>query len=355
MRIKLFAYFAGNLGDDMMVRLLLERYPNITFFAPTWAEESDIFRKFPNFENMEVIQRRYGRMNHILNILFPFHRDFYLKSKLKRIEKDCVCSVYIGGSVYTERTTPASEESKLDGPPLFVIGANYGRKAADFGDYFRRCAGVTFRDRVSYARFSDLPNVSYAPDVVLNFRGKSGPPKGYTLINVMELHRPGLENWADRYEGKIAELCAHCERPLLVSFCRKEGDEDALARVAARVPRAATYRYRGDLEELLELFSGAETVIATRLHAMILAFCHQKPVAVFTYDEKIQNVAADMGFGCVYPISEVDNINPKELLSRCGLPENLEMFQQKAVEHFAKLDLFLEEYHGTGQHYHPGV
>ena len=160
MRIKLYAYFAGNPGDDLMVRLLLERYPKITFFAPTWAEESDIFREFPNFENMEAIQRRYGRMNHILNILFPFRRDFYLKSKLKRIEKDCVCSVYIGGSVYTERTTPASEEAKLDGPPLFVIGANYGRKAADFGDYFRRCAGATFRDRVSYARFSDLPNVS---------------------------------------------------------------------------------------------------------------------------------------------------------------------------------------------------
>lgn len=354
MRIKLYAYFAGNPGDDMMVRLLLERYPKITFFAPTWTVESEVFRKFPNFENMEAIQRRYGRMNRALNILFPFRRDFYLKSKLKRIEKDCVCALYIGGSVYTERTSPDAEEAKLAGPPLFVIGANYGRRPGDFADYFRRCAGVTFRDRASYERFSGLSNVGYAPDVVLSFRGRSGPSKGDTLINVMELHRPGMEKWADGYESKIAELCACCERPVLVSFCRKEGDEEALARLSARVPQAAVYRYRGDLEKLQELFSGAESVIATRLHAMILAFCHKKPVFAFAYDEKIRNVAEDMGFDGICPISELETINPKELILRCGLPENLEIYQQKAAEQFRKLDEFLEENHGTGQHYHSG-
>lgn len=354
MRIKLYAYFAGNPGDDMMVRLLLERYPEITFFAPTWAEESEIFRDFPNFENMESIQRRYGRRNHILNILFPFHRDFYVNRKLEKIERDCVCSVYIGGSVYNERTTPESEAEKQAGPPLFVIGANYGRGPEDFGDYFRRCAAVTFRDRASYRRFSRLPNVRYAPDVVLNFRGKPGPSRGYTLISVMNLRRPGTEKWAEIYEEKIVKLCALCEQPLLVSFCNKEGDEEALDRIACRVPHARTLRYRGNLRALLEAFAGAEAVIATRLHAMILAFCHRKPVFGICYDPKMENVAKDMGFDGVCGISELENINPKELLFRCALPEKLEIYGQKAEAQFASLDEFLEEAYGKGQHHRPG-
>jgi len=355
MGIKLYAYFAGNPGDDMMVRLLLERYPEITFFAPKWAVESEIFRRFPNFENMEAIQARYGRRNHILNILFPFCRDFYVNQKRRKTETDCVCSVYIGGSVYTGRTTPESEMDKLEGPPLIVIGASYGRRAGDFEDYFRACAAVTFRDRESFRRFSHLPNVRWAPDVVLNYRGRSGPSKGYTLINVMELHRPGLEAWAEPYEAKILELCACCEQPLLVSFCKKEGDEEALARIAARVPRARTLRYRGDLEELLDAFAGAEAVIATRLHAMLLAFCHRRPVFGICYDKKMENVAEDMGFSAVCNISELENIGPKGLLSRCGLPEKLEEYQRKAAEQFAPLDAFLEESHGNGQHHRPGL
>lgn len=355
MRIKLYAYFAGNPGDDMMVRLLLERYPNITFFAPTWAEESEIFQRFQNFENMETIQRRYGRMNHLLNVLTGYRfPDFYRNRKWKKIEADCVCALYIGGSVYTERTTPESEMDKISGPPLFVIGANYGRKADDFDAYFRRCAAVTFRDRASFRRFSHLPNVRYAPDVVLNFRGKSKPSKGYTLISVMNLRRPGTESWAEAYEEKIVELCAHCEQPLLVSFCRKEGDEAALERIAARVPRAETLRYRGNLEQLLEAFAGAETVIATRLHAMILAFCFGKPVAAIAYDEKIRNVAKDMGFDRAFPISELENINPKTLISRCSLPETLEQYAAEAVSQFAALDEFLEGLNGNSQHHHPG-
>ena len=128
-----------------------------------------------------------------------------------------------------------------------------------------------------------------------------------------------------------------------------------MARIAARVPRARTLRYRGDLEELLDAFAGAEAVIATRLHAMLLAFCHRRPVFGICYDKKMENVAEDMGFSAVCNISELENIDPKGLLSRCGLPEKLEEYQRKAAEQFAPLDAFLEESHGNGQLHRPGL
>ena len=343
MRIKLHAYFAGNLGDDLMVRLL-QRYPNIQFFTDSWAEESNIFREFPNFENMEALAARYGRRNHLLNLLTWYRRpDWYLKRVQGRREKDCACSVYIGGSVYTERTPPEGEAEKLRNGPLFVIGANYGRKSADFANYFRRCAAVTFRDLSSYERFAHLPNVYFAPDVVLNLGISPKPSEGYTLISVMDLGaRPETAPWAKDYEALLVSLCAACESPVLVSFCRKEGDETALDRIAQRAGNAKLLRYRGDMEELLNAFARADRVIATRLHAMVLALCFRKPVFAISYNDKIKNMAMDMHFSSYCELSEMDSLTAQALLRRCSLPEALDDICAQAAKQFGPLDGFLE-------------
>lgn len=351
MRLKLYAYFAGNLGDDLMVRLLLERYPNIRFFTDSWAEESNIFRKYPNFENMEALQERHGRLNHLLNLLTGYAReDFYIRRIRKRREESCRGAVYIGGSVYTQRTPAAREAEKLRHGPLFVVGANFAGDPAEFRDYFRRCAGVTFRDRVYYEAFRTLETVGYSPDVVLNWKGKPELCDGRTLISVMDFRaRAELLPWAEDYENLIAALCRKCENPVLVSFCKKEGDEAALARILARIgPETQVERlcYRGDMEPVLDAFSRAERVIATRMHAMVLAWCYRKPVFAVSYDPKIRNVAQDMEFPGFCELSDLHQMTADRVLKGCCLPENLEEKGKAAARQFAQLDGFLEGKHG---------
>lgn len=356
--MKLYAYFAHNLGDDLMVRILLERYPEVRFYADSWNAESGIFGAYPNFESRELLQRRYGRRNHILNLLTLYIRKhFYLNALAESREARCRGSVYIGGSLYMEGATVEREEGKLKNGPLFVIGANFGPNdhAAGFRAYFARCGGVTFRDRASVAVFPGLENVRYAPDVVLNLKAAPGESQGTVLISVMDLQSPDYERW-------MAELCDLCvaqgKIPVLMSFCEKQGDERAAERILAMAGRRDAVRtlyYRGDASPILEAYRHADRVIATRFHAMILAWCFEKPVFAVAYSEKTAHVAADLGFGGWCRPADLNGISPAEALNRCALPEGLADYKRAAAGQFAQLDVFLEGNYAESQRHRPGV
>lgn len=355
-RIKLYAYFAGNLGDDLMVGLLRQRYPEVRFYSETWQE-------VPGIVTWESLQRKHGRLNRLLNILTGDRwKDFYMDTVRKHYNRKCVCSVYIGGSIYMQRTAPetqvAQEERKLCNGPLFVIGANFGPcRDGDFPKvfegYFRRCAGVTFRERASFERFRDCGNVNYAPDVVLNLRALPRQGEGTVLVSVIDLeNRAGLRQYRETYESWMAALCEACvqrgKQPVLLSFCKAEGDEKAVFRILERLSpelrRQTGYlNYRGDPAEILEAYARAERIISTRFHALILALCYEKPVFSVAYSEKCQNYLKDLKFQGFCGISELAHIAPAEALGRCGLPEGLAEHKQGAENQFAQLDGFCKQ------------
>lgn len=358
-RIRLYGYFNRNLGDDLMVGLLLKRYPELGFFSDSWKPVPAA----SNLENLETLQQKYGRLNHILNILTLYKRkDFFLNAIKRRYARECTCSVYIGGSIYMQDGDAekwlSREEEKLTHGPLFVIGANFGpyreeRFREGFEAYFRRCRGVTFRDRVSFEQFRHCGNIGYAPDVVLNLKANPGKPSNTVLISVIDLEsRPELSAWQAEYEVFIARLCETCvrqrQRPVLLSFCEAQGDARAAERILEKLEpgcRACTdtLYYRGDPEEILHTFARAERVIATRFHSMILALCYEKPVFALCYSEKITNVLRDLDFDRFCRIPELKNFDPQELLHCCALPEGLAGYKQAAEKQFAQLDAFLKE------------
>jgi colanic acid/amylovoran biosynthesis protein len=346
--IKLYGYFARNLGDDLMVQLLRQRYPDVRFYSETWTE-------VPGIVTWETLQRKHGRLNHLLNLLTRYRwKDFYMHTIRKRYDRKCSCSVYIGGSIYMQRTALEEqlrqEERKLQNGPLFVIGANFGPSreeafAEGFADYFCRCAGVTFRDKSSYERFRGCGNVAYAPDVVLNFQAAPQKNNGTVLISVINLeNRPDLMPWRSDYETWMAALCETCirmgKRPVLLSHCQAEGDEAAIARILEALSpeireKTGTLCYRGDGAEILDAYAGADRVIATRFHAMILAMCFQKPFFAIAYSEKCRHYLEDLDFGGFCGIPQLIASSPTEILDRCGLPETVNIQKRAAKKQFA--------------------
>lgn len=356
-RIKLYAYWNRNLGDDLMVALLLARYPGYRFFSPNWKPGPEM----ANFENRETLQRRFGRINHLLNILTVYRKkDFFLQAVERWYERSCICSVYIGGSLYMQDGDAAErlsrEEEKMGSGPLFVLGANFGpcRDEAfreGFADYFSRCGGVTFRDRASFGEFRHCGRITYAPDVVLNLKAVPEPADGTVLISVIDLtHRPELATWQERYERFVVRLCKACirqgKRPVLLSFCEGEGDGRAVSRILQTLgpdrPAEALF-YRGDTAPILRTFARAERIIATRFHAMILAMCYKKPLFALCYSEKMTHVLEDLEFSGFCRIPELPEHSPEELLNRCTLPQGLDAYKQAAQEQFIQLDDFLQE------------
>ena len=363
-RIKLYAYWAQNLGDDLMVHILLKRYPQYQFLCENWDSYSNKFNTYSNFLNAEGIQKKYGRLNHIFNILTLYRkRDFFLTAIKKKLSS-IACSVYIGGSLYMQEENVEVEhrvlveEQKLKQPPLFIIGANFGpyitEKFKDvFSGYFRKCGGITFRDKTSYEMFCENENVAYAPDVVFNLKIPNRIENSQkVLISVLDVStRKKLCNWEKIYYSRIAEVCELCiakgKIPILMSFCKKEGDEAAVQKVINMLPsdqqrQTQAFLYNGNIDAALELFRTADCVIATRFHAMILALRFGKPVYCISYDQKVKNVLQDMSLSCYCEMKDLELVSAQEMFDKCSTA-NVEEYVRMADRQFALFEEYIED------------
>ena len=365
-RIKLRAYFYQNLGDDLMVDILLRRYPQYMFWTNNSSPATDVFLKYPNFENRACLCSKYGRQNHIANCLTLYkNTDFFLRKMFQKREKECCCGVYIGGSLYMQRADQAiaqqiaAEEEKLEPDPLFVIGANFGPYITDdfreaFAGYFERCGGVTFRDQASYTQYAHLPNVAYAPDVVFNLQDipeKSGDNS--VIISVINLpDRKVLAGYSEAYDAFIVRMCQTCvdqgKTPILMSFCESEGDPAAIDRICNHMDSALRdhteiYLYKGDIQEAVSLIAGADFVVATRFHAMILALKLGKPFFAISYSDKVKWVMDDLHCDAYCNIRDVATVQPEDILEQYKNPVDITDYAKKAEKQFEQFDRFMQE------------
>ena len=138
----------------------------------------------------------------------------------------------------------------------------------------------------------------------------------------------------------------------LSSFCKEEGDEEAIARLRAKMgiedtdPRVKNVFYNGKNEdEVLAAMASAEGIIATRFHAAILGLVAKRPVLPIVYSDKTLHVLEDIGFtGKVLDLRKGDSITfeeAQENFQKICLPD-VDKLAKEAEQHFAKLDeLFL--------------
>lgn len=157
------AYFAVNVGDDLFLKILVNRYPNVVFFFPAAFPYPEMFKEAPN---VICELNRYSDRNFLDN---SAGYDF---------------AISIGGSLYQahnikgafERDTGFFNRFVTAGKPLFIIGSNFDRNYGNavynekfFHDLFARNGNllkVSLRDTHSFNYFRDLRNVTYAPDIV---------------------------------------------------------------------------------------------------------------------------------------------------------------------------------------------
>lgn len=363
-RVKLDAYFANNLGDDLMVDIMLRRYPQYTFWVDHSSNATDIFLKYPNFENRRKIAGRYGRLNHIVNILTCYrNEDILLHRIFSRLTRKSRCSVYIGGSLFMEsvgddvKARIVIEEKRLNPKPLFVIGANFGPYVTSdfrdaFVDFFGKCGGVTFRDKKSYSLFQGMSNIDYAPDVVFNLPYHTEETHNNTVvISVVDLQRRStLAKYTPDYERLISEACRVCvmqgKKPILMSFCDYEGDINAVWRIWENLElpiqqETEIYRYQGCLDEALELFEKAQFVLATRFHAMILALRMNKPFYCISYSDKIKWVLNDLHSNAYCEMHNLNALHIEDILANCKRSVDVTDYMRAAERQFTQFEKYM--------------
>ena len=362
-KVLIYAYMAGNFGDDLMVWALCRRYPNVKFLL--WADAS-YRERFEELRNVRVVAQS-DRMNRVYN---GWMRKVLRKEDdyFQHLVRTADAVVHIGGSVYVqheqyEMTMAIDKMLRKTSKKMYVCGANFGPYTdraflEKYLDILKQDDGVCFRDRASYELFHSLPNVRYAPDIVFGCptgseENTSAGKRKRVLISVIEPEmrkgRYGISQYADAYDSFIQRTAMwYMEKGYQIRFlslCDGQGDRRAAERIVSRIPermhgQIRIYSYQTDILQTLSLFAEAEIVIGTRFHSIILGWVYGKKVLPIIYDLKTRNVLSDLKWNTYLELENLETCDVPAMLKGVDrMPEaQLNELISKSEEQFLDLD-----------------
>ena len=297
-KVFVMAYLRKNFGDDLFVKMLLEKYKNIDFYIKSDKYEFvDILDKY---DNLHVIHGK------------DTDEELY-NSDVNEYD----AYVYIGGSIFMEGGSSYNLSEKFydfvrrcreNNKPFCYISCNYGPyQTQEYFDLskkdFKECTDICFRDMYSYKLFSDIETVRYAPDFAFSYNTpKVEKQKNTVGITVINLNiRNDLKDKNDEYikflEKNIKNYISLGKDVYLFSFCKEEGDEETIETILKLFPNEShlhIVKYTGDIDEFLKQYNSMEYMICARFHAMILSSIAMQKIYIMSYSKKIDRVIEDL-------------------------------------------------------------
>lgn len=298
-KIFILAYARRNLGDDLFIKMLLEKYPNVSFTINIAEKEHAIL--FENFSNLTIIYEKEKKLT-------------------KQNAKEYDGYIYVGGSIFmeggvvyniTEEFLEFLKECKRNEIPFCYVSSNFGpaytQGYIDLAkEVYQNCTDICFRDKYSYNLFKDVPSVRYAPDLAFTYKlkGVVNKQKDTVGISMIDLAiRKQLahqeESYYDMLIKNIIDYIADKKKVYLFSFCKHEGDEDSIQKLMKRLPEQYKnyihcVNYDGDIDKFLQIYASMEYMICARFHAMILSSVFGQKCRIMSYSDKIDNVIEDL-------------------------------------------------------------
>lgn len=361
-KILIYAYMAGNLGDDLMVETLCLRYPDVQFRL--WADETYKMR-FSHLKNVKVIspeEKCVVRWNRFAEKICPGKADVF-----QLLVKKSDALVHIGGSIYVQHDNyqvTFALDKMLRGMSrrMYTVGANFGPYTEEsyyrqYKELLSRYDGICFRDYASYQLFGDMSNVRYAPDVVFQHEMPVVEKrKKQALFSVIRLEdRKGrfpLSQYTKAYRKFMTDLAKYYIKKgyhvKFVSFCRKQGDEMEIERILEELSEdrnyADSYYYDKNIQECLRIFAESEIVIGTRFHSIILGWIAGCKVLPIIYDKKTVHLLEDMGCDRYLTMKDLESVDMEEAENKAEeLPARMRKeLKIEAEKQFSFLDTFLK-------------
>lgn len=312
MKIMLYAYLDNNIGDDLMIRLLIQRFPEHEFYLYT---------------DKSLVKYALGDLTNLV-----FRPADAWKQDMDFLD----AHVSIGGSIFQAltkrqklwRLKRLSKLSRLKGKGLTIatLGSNFGPLSGRLGLKLiewevRKNDLVTVRDKEALEMlegFKRVRNFHLADDIVYELESEDPEEvaKRYGLgITAYRSIQPGEKNLehylalariGDSFIKKTGKRVA-----LLAFDCERENDLSAahhIYRLAEEKAFMEIVPYLGDTKSFLAKFRACEKMIAIRFHGAILADMYQIPFLPVIYSNKMQNFLDDRAFeGKALKLSELDD------------------------------------------------
>lgn len=325
MRVFVKAFVSGNLGDDLFIRILCDRYKNHKFYISGQKKYKKFFMDIDNLTYVSNDLLLYKCIFKIINkIQYTFKLDVvpvydYIDRFLIKKSK---LNVLIGGSIFQEPLNRKHiinkrtiwNEKYID--RLHIVGCNFGPYRTKefynmYRDIFKKIGSICFRDKYSYELFKDLNNVNYATDVIFNLSNDNLYDKEYYVLSVIDVYKDNLckdeklgKNYIETMSKIINNINKNNQFVYLISFCEDQLDGQVIDKIIELVENKQfikKYDYKGiNYNEILDLIKNSKGVIATRFHAMILGLLYKKPVLPIVYDIKMENILLDINFKNYY-------------------------------------------------------
>lgn len=354
-RLMIYAYTQFNLGDDLFIKVLCERYPgtNFVLHAPSGYKET-----FKDINNIHI---------HANDTLFIRGINFLLHNFIRRrMAKTCDAAIHIGGSLFIEQENWKKEYQntkamRIKEKPFFLLGANFGPfQDEDFylehKAIFQNYKDICFRDKHSFELFKDLPHVRMAADIVFQLDSEtvSTERKNAIILSVIKPSiRKHLADYDVLYYRKMKEIAIHFMEKgydvTLMSFCAFEGDQEAVESIAQSIPakyneQLTKHFYKTNIRETLAIIASASFIVASRFHAMILGWLFGIAVFPIVYSDKMTHVMEDTGFTGLYTgYPHLDGLTAEQVFQRMDT-NTMDVSEQiqHAAGQFERLDTYLK-------------
>lgn len=343
MKIFLKSYLNCNLGDDLFIKIFLERYNNNKIYTVGAFRDN----KLRKYGKVKIINRKIIKLIKMITRKKLDVNNFYMK------KSDIL--LYLGGSIFKEQNGLNFTKNKLS--KNFIIGANYGPYNTDnyyfeCYNYFSNFDDICFRDYYSYNLFNHLKNVRVAKDIVfsLDTTKFSTIEEKRVIISVIDISKHFDALKLKIYIEKIRDLIVFFNKKkydvCLMSFCKAEGDENIIKKIMKKVKNidVSIYKYHGNIEKSIRFLSSASIIVGSRFHANVLGLVMNKTIIPIAYSNKTINMLKDIKFkGKIIDIKNIDEFDVNSLTDKdLEYKINVDKYRKDAEKHFERLDQVLE-------------
>lgn len=296
MKIALIAYLDNNIGDDLMVKLIAERYKDSEFLL--FSDKSIVSKTFNFLPNIKVLPKN------------------SLKEEIKRVD----LVVYIGGSIFILNSLRRVVSRipnlinmikwRIKRIPIITIGCNFGpyNRLGKIFAFLEISLNnlIIARDNEyfeDYKKFVSSGKIVFSHDFVynLNFLKKNNIKKDNILGISAYRSVAKKENNDLNYTAlaKIADnflLNGGAEVRIFAFDSEDENDLSAAHHIFDRIidkSRVKIVPYLGNIDEFLNTFSSCELFVSIRFHSAVLADIFNINFFPLAYSNKMRNLIAD--------------------------------------------------------------
>lgn len=356
MKVLINIYLDQNLGDDLFLLALLERYPQTNFYLII-SDEYKLNVEFDRYKNLNLIKSK--------NI-----------NLLKKLKFDM--TLYIGGSIFKDLGLKGVRIYgyrylniflfNLLKKPTVIIGCNLEKVKSSLNKVLiekilRTTKFICVRDIFSLNYIKTIREDSFlGSDIIFSIKDKEEKLElkenvlGISLINKKTTNFY-KENYIKKITQIIEEYLAQNSNFKVKLFCfdsGKENDKEVAQEILKKlnqnfIKRILVEEYSTDykIKSYIKSFRLCNYIICGRFHSLILALKYQIPFFSINYSSKMLNILQDTKNeieGITF--EKVDNLRIEEVLLKIKKSEIKKLdknYINSSHSHFIFLDKVLNK------------